>query len=98
MVFEQIEKYVNQNDIIIEGETRGVDQIAKQYAINHDMDYESHPAQWDIYGRSAGYIRNEEMVKLCDKALIIWDGESRGTKHDIDLCKKYEKPYKLIKI
>ena len=36
-----------------------------------------------------------DMVKACDHCLIIWDGKSKGTKHDIDLCTQYKKPYTI---
>ena len=36
------------------------------------------------------------MVKAADEVLILWDGESKGTKHDIDLCEKYNKPYVVL--
>lgn len=45
-------------------------------------------ADWDIYGKSAGYIRNAEMAKYADACVVFWDGKSRGTKHMIDLAKK----------
>ena len=50
----------------------------------------------DKYGKSAGPRRNQQMVVDCDYCILFWDGKSRGTKNDIDLCKKYNKPYKLL--
>jgi hypothetical protein len=82
--------------ILIEGEAKGVDSIAKEYAQENDWEIESYPADWENLGKSAGFIRNIEMVKECDQCLIFWDGVSKGTKHDIDLCKKYNKPFKVI--
>lgn len=87
----------NKQDItIIQGEAKGVDSIAKLWAKFNKLPVESYPAEWDKYGKRAGFIRNEVMVKLCDYCLILWDGESHGTKNDIELCKKHNKPYKLI--
>ena len=99
-IYKKIDEYVAKNFsaeeiIIIEGEARGVDSIAKQWAIDHNKKIEAYPANWDLYGKSAGYRRNVDMVKTCDHCLIIWDGKSKGTKHDIDLCTKYKKPYTL---
>lgn len=82
--------------IMIEGAAKGIDTIAKEYAQENDWKVEEYPAEWDKYGKSAGYIRNELMVKAADEVLILWDGESKGTKHDIDLCEKYNKPYKVL--
>ena len=82
--------------VMIEGAAKGIDTIAKEYAQENDWKIEEYPAEWDKYGKSAGYIRNEIMVKAADEVLILWDGESKGTKHDIDLCEKYNKPYKVL--
>lgn len=82
--------------VMIEGEARGVDTFAKEYAQENEWEIESYPADWEKYGKSAGYIRNEIMVKAADEVLIFWDGKSKGTKNDIDLCEKYNKPYKLL--
>lgn len=82
---------------LIEGEAKGVDTIAKEYAIQNGWEQiTEYPADWDKYGKGAGFIRNEQMVKDCDECFIFWDGESKGTKHDIDLCIKYNKPYKVL--
>lgn len=73
---------------IIEGGANGVDALAREFAIEHNIPYEEHPADWEKNGRSAGYIRNVEMVKEADIALIIWDGKSRGTAHMMKMCEK----------
>jgi hypothetical protein len=39
-------------------------------------------------GKSAGYIRNDEMAQYADMLIAFWDGTSKGTKHMIDLANK----------
>lgn len=101
-IYSQIESYWYEHlacysdPIMIEGAARGVDLIAKTYAVENNWKIEEYPAEWDKYGKSAGYIRNDIMVKKADEVLILWDRESKGTKHDIDLCKKYNKPHKIV--
>lgn len=101
-IYSQIEVYWYENlacysdPIMIEGAAKGVDLIAKAYAIENDWKVEEYPAAWDIYGKSAGYIRNDIMVKKADEVLILWDGKSKGTKHSINFCKKYNKPHKIV--
>lgn len=46
------------------------------------------PADWDLHGRSAGYIRNEQMAEYADGLIAFWDGSSRGTRHMINTAKK----------
>lgn len=100
-IFSQIDKYCNDffrdfDITIIEGAARGVDQIARSYAIEKGWNVEEYPAEWEKYGKSAGYIRNDVMVKKADAVLVLWDGTSKGTKHDIDLCVKYDKPHRIV--
>ena len=101
-IYSQIESYWYEHlacysdPIMIEVGARGVDLIARSYAIDNEWEIEEYPAEWDKYGKSAGYIRNDIMVKKADEVLILWDGTSKGTKHDIDLCKKYNKPHKIV--
>lgn len=76
---------------IIEGGAKGVDNIAAIYAKEHYISLRDMPADWKKYGKKAGFIRNKEMVDLCDYGIAIWDGYSKGTKHTIDLLKKQNK-------
>jgi hypothetical protein len=88
---------VNQIDIIIvSGTARGADKLGERYAADKGYSISSHPADWDKYGKSAGYIRNEEMAKEADGLVAFWDGKSRGTKHMIDLAHKYNLKVKVI--
>lgn len=72
-------------DEIVSGCAKGVDQLGERYAINYNKKLKKFPANWDKYGKSAGYIRNKEMAEYADASIIIWDGKSKGTKHMIDL-------------
>lgn len=83
---------------VISGMARGVDRIARDIAVASGITVHEMPAEWDKYGKSAGYRRNAEMVDLATHGLIFWDGESKGTKHTIDLFGKTDKPYKVIRI
>ena len=50
------------------------------------------PANWDLYGKKAGYLRNIEMANYAleknGMLFAFWDGLSKGTKHMIDIAKK----------
>lgn len=79
---------------IISGGARGADCLAIHYAREHNVPYTVFPAQWDKYGKSAGFIRNNQMAKFAlensqDKPVLIafWDGLSSGTKGMIDLAR-----------
>ncbi len=100
-VHSQITEFVRslnlpQLPILVEGEARGVDTIAKHYALNRGWQIEPYPADWEHLGKSAGFIRNEQMIKVSDAVLVLWYGTSPGTKHDINLCVKYHKIHKVV--
>lgn len=79
----------------ISGTARGADSLGEQFAYTWGYDVVRFPADWDTHGKSAGYRRNAEMAIYAsenanDGVLIaFWDGRSRGTKHMIDLAKRY---------
>lgn len=73
---------------VVAGGARGVDRLAASIARKAGIPVDEHPADWDRYGRSAGYRRNEEMAQAAEGLLAIWDGESKGTKHMIDIARK----------
>ena len=76
------EKY---NITIISGGARGADFSGEKYAQDEGFDLEIYPAQWDKFGKRAGYRRNEQMAEVADALIAFWDGSSRGTKHMVDI-------------
>jgi hypothetical protein len=74
---------------IVCGEARGADSLGKRLACEKRWRVLSFPADWDKYGKAAGYKRNEEMARNADALIAFWDGKSKGTKHMIDLAKKH---------
>jgi len=87
----------NQKDItIISGTANGADKLGERYAGENHHKLEEYPAMWDIFGKSAGYRRNEEMAKVANACIVFWDGKSKGTKHMIDLAKKHKLKLRII--
>lgn len=79
----------NHTDVeIVSGTARGADNLGEKYAKSKGFRIRRMPANWDKYGKAAGYRRNAEMAKYADACVCFWDGKSRGTKHMIDLAKK----------
>jgi hypothetical protein len=73
---------------IVSGTARGADKLGERYAGEKGYDIKQFPANWDKHGKSAGYIRNDEMAQYADMLIAFWDGTSKGTKHMIDLANK----------
>lgn len=86
----------NEEIIIISGTARGADKLGERYAREKGYKIERYPANWDKYGKRAGYIRNEQMAKVADACVCFWDEQSKGTKHMIDLAKKYKLALRVI--
>lgn len=80
---------------IVSGTARGADKLGEQYAQIAHYDVSRFPAAWDLYGKSAGYRRNAKMARFASEdgnlgiLVAFWDSKSRGTKHMIDLAKRY---------
>ena len=82
---------------IISGTAQGADKFGELFASEHGHGLERHPAEWERYGKRAGYVRNEAMAKVADCLIAFWDGKSRGTKHMINLAKKHGLKVRVVK-
>ena len=72
---------------IVSGTANGADKLGEQYAASSFLTIDKYPADWNKYGKSAGYKRNSLMADNADALVAFWDGASRGTMHMIDLAK-----------
>lgn len=82
---------------ILCGMAHGADELGLLYAHRHNYELEKHPAKWDIHGKRAGFIRNEEMANNADALIAFWDGESHGTKDMIKCAKEHGLHVKVIR-
>lgn len=73
---------------VVSGCARGVDFLGEQWALNNNIPIRSFPAEWAMFGKSAGYIRNGKMAQYADALIAVWDGKSKGTKNMIDLARE----------
>lgn len=83
--------------LIVSGGARGADSLAEEWALRFRIPTRIYPAEWDKYGRSAGFRRNRDIVDGCEVLLAFWDGESRGTAHSIKLAESAGKVVRVIK-
>ena len=81
---------------IVSGAANGADRLGEKYARSKGYAIKQFFANWDEYGKSAGYRRNEEMAKYAHALIIFWDSQSKGSKHMIDLAKKYNLAIKIV--
>ena len=71
---------------VISGGARGADRLGERFARENKIPLHIYAANWELHGRAAGYIRNKEMVDNADALICLWDGESRGSKHTIEIA------------
>lgn len=72
---------------IVSGTANGADKLGERYATDRSYPITKFPADWNCYGKSAGYRRNSDMAKYSDMLIAFWDGKSKGTEHMINLAK-----------
>jgi hypothetical protein len=82
---------------IISGAARGADALGERYAKERGIPVKQFPAQWDRYGKRAGYLRNEEMLTAADGLVAAWDGRSKGTAHMIRIAREKGIPVRIIR-
>jgi len=73
---------------IISGHARGADQLAEKYANEKNIPLEVYPAEWDVYGKSAGVIRNQEMLDEGQPDLVVAFPGGNGTAHMVKIAQK----------
>ena len=93
-----LEPYKSKLTLVISGGTKGADSLGEKWAIENNIKTLIFLADWDKHGKSAGFIRNQDIIKNCDCCIAFWDNKSPGTKHSLSLCEKYNKPYKVVMI
>lgn len=64
---------------VIHGAARGADTLAGLWATQNDVPVEAYPAAWSRYGRAAGMIRNEQMLREGKPDLVVAFPGGTGT-------------------
>ncbi len=88
-------KFGTDNITIVSGGCRGVDKEAEEIAKTFGFKTEIYNADWDKHGKTAGPIRNSEIVEHSDIFIVFWDGQSRGTRDTINKVIDAGKPLRV---
>jgi hypothetical protein len=94
---QTLEPYKSKLTLVVSGGAKGADRFGDHWAQVNNIKALIFLPDWDKFGKRAGFIRNEDIIKNCDACIAFWNGESKGTAHSISLCEKYNKPYKIVK-
>ncbi len=85
-------------DEIISGGASGIDTLAEKYADDHKISKHILRPKYHLYKRAAPIKRNEQMIELADRVLVIWDGKSRGAQSTIKYAQKIKKELQIVQI
>lgn len=86
--------------VVIEGEARGADLLARKQAELRGIEVLPFPAKWKEYGKAAGPIRNKQMLDEGKPDLVVAFhaslGESKGTADMVARARKAGIPVQVI--
>ncbi len=97
--YEKVKEKLGKIDnisMIVSGGARGADRLGVRFAKENGIPYKEYLPDWDKHGKSAGFIRNYDIIKNCNYVVAFWDGQSKGTKHSIDLARKLNIEVKIV--
>lgn len=79
-------------EVVIEGEAKGADTLARIHAEKLNIPVLKFPADWQKYGRAAGPIRNSQMLKEGNPDVVVGFhnriDDSKGTRDMLTRAKK----------
>jgi hypothetical protein len=77
--------------LVINGGATGADTLAREWAVDRKVDHLTLYARWDLYGRSAGPIRNRRMARKKPKLVLAFHSDlamSKGTRDMVRVAEK----------
>ncbi len=87
----------NQTEVeIISGCANGADKLGEKYAEERGYKITKFPANWNKFGKSAGFKRNIEMSEYADALIAFWDSESKGTSHMINQARNKNLKVRIV--
>ncbi len=72
---------------LVEGGAHGADTLARTWAQNRNLTFETYIANWQRDGRAAGPIRNELMLSTGIDLVVAFPG-GRGTNHMVSIAQR----------
>ena len=85
-LFKDQNMFNNKAIKVISGMAKGADTLAIRYADENKLTKILFPANWKVYPRIAGFLRNNDMLSIATHLIAFWDGKSSGTKHMIEIA------------
>ncbi len=85
--------------VVVHGAARGADQMAGQWADKTSTPCDAYPADWDKHGKSAGPVRNQQMLDSGIDLVVAFrcEGVSSGTDHMVAIATKAGVPTYVVR-
>lgn len=83
-------------DEVVSGGAKGADSLGARWAKENGVKLTEFIPDWDKYGKSAGFRRNEDIVAAADTVLAFWDGASKGTGNSLSIAKRLKRPTLIV--
>jgi len=84
--------------VVISGGAVGADKLGERYANENEIPTKIFLPDWEKYGKSAGFIRNTQIIEEAELGVAFWDMESTGTKDSISKAEKLGKKVLIINV
>jgi hypothetical protein len=80
---------------LIEGGATGADLLARVWANANKIPYTTYPAQWGLFGKKAGYMRNLQMLIEGKPDLVLAFPGGKGTANMVKIATENGTPVQL---
>jgi len=97
IIEDEMEKY-NVKEIITAAEIKGVSEEARRIAHRKGLCQTLFSPDEKRFAEGCYHFRSILIATNSDRLLIIWDGESKGTRGEIELCRDLRLDFDLFKV
>ena len=73
--------------LVIQGGAEGADRLARDWAESEGVTVMEFPANWYFFGKAAGPIRNNAMMRWGAPDVVVAFPGGRGTAHMVELAR-----------
>lgn len=100
-----IGEFIPRFEAVVSGGANGADSLARMWVQERNKGLAADREKtklveifpdWGLLGKSAGIIRNEQIISLSDRVLAFWDSKSPGTKNSLSHAKRMKKDTLII--
>ena len=102
-IFHTLDAYlarIGPDMLLISGGAPGADTIAREWAVDRRVDHLTLYARWDLFGKSAGPLRNQRMASKKPRLVLAFHPDidkSKGTRDMIRVAEKLNIKVKRFK-